>query len=319
MSRTVAVTGATGFVGRHTVAALAAQGWNLRVLARSQPAHVLWKHFQPEVVLGSLDDTRSLQKLVKGVDAVLHLAGAIKARDEAEFLRINRDGSRAVAEAVLKAAPNAHFLHVSSLAAREPQLSGYAASKRLGEEAVFAVLGHGRVSVIRPPAVYGPGDRETLVFFQLARQRWMPLLGPDSARIALIHVADAARMLAAQLASAPSGQVQYIADGHPAGYGWRDILGAAAAAVGNTRPRFVQVPRTVLSGLGHTAGAAAKLAGQAAMFNSGKLRELLHEDWSVPDTGLLRLKGAEPVHMLSAGFRTTAAWYAEARWLRLID
>lgn len=318
MTRTVAVTGATGFVGRHAVAALAAEGWQLRVLARSQPAHVLWKDLKPRVVLGSLDEPRALQALVKGVDAVLHLAGAIKARDEAEFLRINRDGSRALAEAVLKAAPNAQVLHVSSLAAREPQLSGYALSKRQGEEAMFSVLGTERVSVIRPPAVYGPGDRETLVFFQLARQRLVPLLGPDHARIALIHVADAARMLAAQLDSAPSGQVQYIADAHPAGYSWREILGAAAAAVGNAKPRFVQVPRGLLRGLGHTAGAAAKLAGQAAMFNSGKLNELLHEDWSVPTSGLLRLQTASPQHGLADGFKATAEWYAEARWLHPI-
>ena len=134
----IAVTGATGFVGRHLVPSLAAQGWQVRVLARSEPAHALWRDTKPEVVLGSLSDDGALERLVQGADAVLHLAGAIKARDNAEFLRINRDGTTAVAQATLRVAPKAHFLQVSSLAAREPSLSGYCASKLAGEQA------HGR-------------------------------------------------------------------------------------------------------------------------------------------------------------------------------
>ena len=311
--RLVAVTGATGFVGRHAVAALAARGWQVRMLARSEPTHPLWKDIQPEIVLGRLEDPAALQTLVKGADAVLHMAGAIKARNDAEFLRINRDGTQTIAEAALKSAPKAHFLHVSSLAAREPQLSGYSASKRAGEETALAVLGPQRVSVIRPPAIYGPGDRETLVFFQLARQRWVPLLGRESARLAVIHVEDAARTLAAHLDSAPSGKVQSIADAHPEGYSWRQILSAAAQAVNNGNPRFIQVPQGVLRGAGSTAGVLAKLSGQAAMFNAGKLRELLHEDWSVPKDTLLT--ATAPSFSLADGFRETAGWYCKAGWL----
>ncbi len=311
--RTVAVTGATGFVGRQAVAALAAAGWQLRVLVRSEPAHPLWQGLCPEVVLGGLEDHSALQRLVQGADAVLHLAGAIKARDDAGFMRINRDGTQALAEAVLKGAPQAHFLHVSSLAAREPQLSGYSASKRAGEQAALAVLGPERLSIIRPPAIYGPGDRETLAFFQLARQPLVPLLGRASARIAVIHVEDAARALALQLAASPSGKVQSIADARPEGYSWREILTAAAESVGNSSPRFVQPPRGLLWGAGSAAGLLARLTGQAAMFNAGKLRELLHEDWSVPDDSLL--PAATPRRTLGEGFRSTAAWYRQAGWL----
>lgn len=313
MNKTVAVTGATGFVGRHAVAALAAAGWQLRVLARSEPAHALWRDCKPTVVLGSLSEPAALERLVEGADAVLHLAGAIKARDDAEFLRVNRDGALAMALATQKTAPRAHFVHVSSLAAREPQLSGYCASKRAGEEAVLATLGT-RASVLRPSAVYGPGDRETLVFFQLARQRWVPLLGRDTARMAVIHVQDLARQLAVQLGAAPQGLVQNLTDDRPEGYGWREILSAAAQAVGNTKPRFLQMPQGLLWGLGHTAGAAARLGGQAAMFNAGKLRELLHEDWSVPPA--TRLSSSSPCYSLAEGFNTTAAWYLREGWLR---
>lgn len=284
------------------------------MLARSEPAHTLWRDAYPEVVLGSLEDPAALQRLVRGANAVLHLAGAIKARDEQGFMRVNRDGTAALAAAVQSAVPDAHFLHISSLAAREPQLSGYAASKCAGEEAVIAALSPQHFSILRPPAVYGPGDRETLAFFQLARQPLIPLLGRPSARLAVIHVEDAVSAFIARLDAGPSGTVQGIADAQPAGYSWQQVLAAAAHAVGNRKPRFVQVPRPLLSGVGYAAGTLAKLAGQAAMLNPGKLRELLHEDWSAAEDGLFH-PAAIPRYSLQLGFSSTASWYFEAGWL----
>ena len=312
--RTIAVTGATGFVGRHAVAALCAAGWRVRVLARSEPAHAFWREAQPEVVLGSLSDPTALQNLVQDADAVLHLAGAIKARDETGFMRVNRDGTQALLDAALKVAPKAHFLHVSSLAAREPALSGYSASKRAGEDLVLARSGQQKISVLRPPAVYGPGDRETMVFFQLASQPLIPLLGRPSARLAVIHVDDLVSALIARLAAGPSGQMQGLADANPAGYSWQQVLAAAALAVNNQTPRFVQVPRPLLHSAGLAAGWIAQLAGQAAMFNPGKLRELLHEDWSAEESSLFR-PDQIPRYSLELGFVSTAAWYREAGWL----
>lgn len=316
-SRTVAVTGATGFLGRHLVATLAAQGWHVRVLVRSQPLHPLWSGVNPHVVVGSLADLASLEQLVSGCDAIINLAGLIKARDEAAFMAVNRDGSRALAEATHRKAANAHFIQVSSLAAREPQLSGYAASKRAGELAVLDHLPARQVSIIRPPAIYGPGDRETLIFFQLARQTIVPLLGRAEARMAVIHVEDAARALAAQLNSPASEGVRYIADDRPEGYSWRDILAAAASAVGNKHPRYVTVPRLLLHGAASASGAVAQLTGKVAMLNTGKLRELLHIDWAVPTDQLLRHTEAPIRYKLPEGFKTTAEWYQKAGWLPL--
>lgn len=314
--RTVAVTGATGFLGRQAVAALAAKGWQVRVLLRAQPLHPLWQAIEPEVVLGSLADTAALERLVTGCDAVLHMAGLIKARNEAEFMAVNRDGSKALADASRRLAPKAHFLQVSSLAAREPQLSGYAASKQAGERAVLDALSPQQLSIVRPPAIYGPGDRETLIFFQLARQPLVPLLGRPEAKLAVIHVEDAASALAAQLETPACGEVRYIADDRPEGYSWRDILDAAAAAVGNQRPRYVQVPKLLLRGAAYTSGTLAQLTGQVAMLNGGKLRELLHADWSVPADKLLQHPASPARRKLLEGFKATAEWYRKVGWLR---
>lgn len=314
MPRIVAVTGGTGFLGRHVVAALAARGWRVRLLARREPAATT--AFEPEIVLGSLSDPAALERLVDGAEAVLHLAGLIKAARDEPFFSVNRDGTRALAEAVARRAPDAHFVHVSSLAARSPELSAYAASKRAGEDAAFEVLGRARVSVLRPPAIYGPGDRETLTFFQLALGALVPLPSRPAARFALIHAEDAARQLVACVEGRPTGVVQALSDERPAGYAWREILETAATAVGNGRPRFLPVPAALLRGVGGTLGLAARLGAGSGMISAGKIRELLHEDWAVREDERFAPVDAPPRHTLVDGFRGTAAWYREAGWLR---
>ncbi|MBM3651220.1 MAG: NAD-dependent epimerase/dehydratase family protein, partial [Alphaproteobacteria bacterium] len=137
MTKLVALTGVSGFVGPHLVAALARQGYRLRLLLRRWSPLPSLDGVAAEIVLGDLLDEGALRQLVAGVDAVVHAAGLIKARRAADFLRVNRDGT-----ALLSAlAPEARLVLVSSLAAREPQLSPYAASKRAAEEAVAARAG----------------------------------------------------------------------------------------------------------------------------------------------------------------------------------
>lgn len=313
--RTVAVTGATGFLGRHVVAALASRGWRLRLLVRQAPIDAGWRDAEPEIVLGSLSDRLALARLVDGADAVLNLAGLIKAPSEAEFMRVNRDGSALLAEIVAAEARNAHFVQVSSLAARSPALSGYAASKRAGEDVVRERLGSARLSVIRPPAIYGPGDRETLAFFKLGGGAFIPLPQRPKARFALIHAEDAAAAIVARLEAGPSGAVETLSDHRPAGYSWREILGAAAAAVGNERPRFLTVPAWTLKGVGAVLGTAARAGLGGSIVNAGKIRELLHEDWAVREAERLHLPEVTARYELMAGFVHAATWYRANGWL----
>jgi 2-alkyl-3-oxoalkanoate reductase len=309
-----AVTGASGFIGRHVVAALGSGGWRVRLLLRRVPEGSEWRQSHPEVVAGSLDDEAALVRLVQGADAVVHLAGLIKAARRKQFFDVNCQAVARLAKTVRQVAPDAHFLLVSSLAAREPALSDYAASKRAGEAAALDVLGT-RVTVLRPPAVYGPHDRETLRFFQIARWPRIPLPGRADARAALIHVRDAARLLAAVAAAAPRGDVLAMADGHPEGYSWQAVLGAAARAVANPAPRFFPAPQAMLKGVA-LIGDVARLAGSASMLNSQKLRELRHPDWGVARDALAKPPGWAPEFDLDSGFADAVAWYRAAGWLR---
>lgn len=310
-ARRVAVTGATGFIGRRLLPQLAAAGWRLRILVRRDPADLLWGDLDIDVVQGDLNDADACRRLVDGADAVVHLAGLIKAARREDYLRANRDGTRQLAEAV--AATAAPLLLVSSLAAREPRLSDYAASKRAAEQAAQSVLGE-RVSVLRPPAVYGPGDRETLAFFRLAALRWVPLLGDPAALSAVIHVDDLCAALVRLLDLPPSGAVQTASDGRPAGYSWRQIMEAAVAAIG-TRPRgYVQVPRALL-GTVALAGDLGRRLGRPNMLNSDKCRELRHLDWAIPAHERLVLAGWTPRYGLAEGFADTVRAYRSLGWL----
>ena len=308
-----AVTGATGFIGRHLVPALANAGWRVRLLLRREPVDPVGRGVRPEVVAGELGQPAALSRLVEGADAIIHVAGLIKAARRSQFYRVNRDGTESLARIAANEAPGARFLHVSSLAAREPTLSNYAASKRAGEEAALTLRG-AQATVLRPPAVYGPGDRETLVFFQLARGRLVPMLGPPAARSALIHVEDLVSLLVALAAGPPQGRVITAADARPQGYSWAEVLGAAARAVGNPNPKLFAAPWPLLRGVA-AVGDVARLFGSASMLSSQKLRELRHPDWSVSEAEWARPAAWQPRYDLESGFAETADWYRQAGWL----
>lgn len=310
MSRGLAaVTGATGFLGQHLVRALADAGWRVRILARRDPISPFWQGLTPEVVQGGLDDEPALSRLCRGADLVVHAAGLIGGRRDA-LERINVDGGRRLAAAV-EARSEGRLLHISSLAARAPHLSAYAASKRAGEEAAKAILG-ARATVVRPPAIYGPGDRETLRLFALASwSPFLPVLDPR-ARLALVHVEDAARQIVSLADTGETGPFA-LSDARPGGYDWTEIMRTAAAAMNRTA-RTVRIPQMALRALAATEGLYADWRRHKAAFTLDKVRELTYPEWGVqPDE---RARGAPSARFdLLAGFRQTVGWYRSQGWL----
>jgi nucleoside-diphosphate-sugar epimerase len=312
--RLAAVTGVTGFIGSHLAAELARRGWRLRVLVRSMPRLPALEGPPLEVVQGSLSDADALAGLVHGADAVVHLAGAIKGRDRADFMRANAEGTAALAQAWRAHAPEARFVHLSSMAAREPGLSHYAASKHAAEERLQSVAGDAGWHILRPAAVYGPGDRETLRIFRAACGPLQPMLNGPGARLTVIHVGDLVQAMAAVLDSDDPPAIHEVTDARHAGYSWAEI--ARAAAVALERPhRAVSVPGIVIRALG-LAGDAVSLGGVAGMLTSQKAREILHPDWGSDADSQLPALLWQPRIGLEQGFAETVAWYRQAGWLR---
>ncbi len=297
----VAVTGATGFVGRALLARLVDAGWQVRALVhrRGLPSDL---EAAVETVNGELADEQALLQLVTGVDAVIHVAGCVRGRTAKEFRPVNVQGVERLAKLAIAQPTPPRFILISSLAAREPQLSAYAFSKREGEACLAKVAANSTMSctVLRPPAVYGPGDQELKPLFTAMANGFAPLLGLRGARAALIHVNDLARAIE-QLLEQPYAQGIYeLHDGHDQGYSWNDIADAVSSVTGRRAVR-VQVPGMFLRALAGLNVAAAGLLRYQPMLTPGKVNELHHLNWCCDNQVLSEATGWQPEISLHEG------------------
>ena len=301
---TIAVTGATGFVGQALLDRAAAAGIEARALARSpQEARdgVEW-------IAGDLADRAALAALVRRTQAVVHIAGVVNAPDFAGFEAGNVTGTLNLVEAAV-AAGVPRFIHVSSLSAREPQLSAYGASKLRGEKVVRASPLDW--TIVRPPAVYGPRDREMLDLFRFAKSGVVPL--PPRGRMAAIHVDDFARLLLALLPPGEDvGQRVFEADdGHPGGWTHRSFAKAIGWAVGR---RITPLPLPAFA-LRAAARGDRMLRRAAAKLTEDRVGYMCHPDWTVRDEARPPAERWTPQIGTREGLKTTARWYREAGWL----
>ncbi len=305
MARLVALTGATGFVGSHAARAFADAGWRVRILARRLPTNSLLASVDAELILGDLKDAPALAALVRGVDVVVHIAGAVRALDAVGFYRANAQGTAAIASVIQSVAPQARVVLISSLSAREPLLSDYAGSKRAGE---VELERFGRTldwSIVRPPAVYGPGDRELLPFFRMAQAGWFAAPANGNARLSLIHADDLARaILAVAGATGCWGATLEVDDGREGGYGWSDIVDALGTAVGR-RVHLVRLPRPPVLAVAALVEAQARRHGRPPMVNRGKVREFWHPDWVARSADLRSRINWTPQISVDKGFSET--------------
>ncbi|MBC8037703.1 MAG: NAD(P)-dependent oxidoreductase [Rhizobiales bacterium] len=306
MSKTIAVTGATGFAGRHAVGELLKRGHRVSALVRD-PARA---GLPPGVgmVAGHLEDAAALATLVRGADAVVHLAGVIAAVHPEDYFRYNTGPTRALAETAAQAGVK-RFVFASSLAAREPELSSYGASKLAAEQALRQFDGRLSTIMLRAPAIHGPGDRATLPLIKQLTKRIAMIPGSREQRFSLIHVKDFARVISDAVDSQKTGIVE-LSDGTPGGYCWDDLMRAAIDAEGRSI-QVIFLPKPLVAGVALVAGAMARLTGEPGMINSGKVRELYHGDWVARGPGLAL---DDPI-VFARGFPETLSWYRKAGWL----
>jgi nucleoside-diphosphate-sugar epimerase len=299
----LAITGGTGFVGAHLLDAAVAAGHSVKALTRrDQPARdgVEW-------IGGDLDSRAALEKLVDDADAVIHVAGAISAPNAAAFDKANVTGTLAMLAAATAGGVR-RFVHVSSLAAREPKLSLYGGSKARAEELV-----HGSGldwAIVRPPAVYGPGDKETLELFRMAKLGLM--LMPPKGRVSVIHAEDLARLLLALAdASAPTSCLVEPDDGKPGGWTHREFAKALAEAVG-TRAAVISSPGVLLR---LAARADQLFRGEKAKLTTDRAAYFSHRNWVVEPKRAAPAELWRPRIDTPDGLKATAGWYREKGWL----
>jgi len=299
----LAITGATGFVGSHLLDQALAAGHEVQALTRrEQPSRP-----SVEWIAGGLDDRSALEQLVDGADAVIHVAGTINAPNAAGFDKGNVEGTLAMLAAATAGGVR-RFIHVSSLAAREPKLSLYGGSKAKAEELV-----HGSGldwAIVRPPAVYGPGDKETLELFRMAKIGLM--LMPPKGRVSVIHADDLARLLLALAGpAAPSNILIEADDGRPGGWTHREFAHALAAAL-NKKPVVFSSPGVLLrfaARIDHfVRREKAKLTADRAAYFS-------HRNWVIEPKRACPPQLWKPEIETMRGLKETADWYRAMGWL----
>lgn len=285
MTKTVAITGVTGFIGKHIVDDLLARGFIVRALTRkprqSSNNNLVW-------VNGSLEDQASLCELVKGADDVVHCAGQVRGSTEQTFTDCNVTGSLKLMQAVVESGTCKRFLFMSSLAARHPELSWYANSKHVAEQQLMVAASTAGISlgIFRPTAVYGPGDKELKPLFTWLLRGVLPRLGAPDAHLTFIHVSDLAHAVGQWIVGdKPQTRPYELCDGVSGGYNWARIQ-EIGAAVRKGPVRVISIPLPLLKFFADISIFFSKLAKKEPMLTHSKIRELTHQDWSASNDDL---------------------------------
>jgi nucleoside-diphosphate-sugar epimerase len=298
---TIFLTGATGFIGARLLEQLVGDGWRVRVLVRGGPERSLNLPAAAERVSGSLGDSEALGQGLAGATAVINCAGSVRGNDYRAFQQVNVDGLNSLVRVMARQAAEVPLLHLSSLAATEPELSAYARSKRAGER-VLESCPDLQWTVLRPPAVYGPGDTEMRGALAWARRGLVPVPGGDRGqRLSMLHVDDLVSAVTHWLDEPArfTHGIYELDDGKSDGYDWTEF----AAAVCRRDPLYLPLPRTALLLVAGINEALGRLTGRPVMLSRGKVRELTHPRWVADSRAFVEACSWHPRISLARGVR----------------
>jgi nucleoside-diphosphate-sugar epimerase len=325
----VLVTGASGFLGRHIAEQLTKDGHDVRALVRkSSKRDFLERLGRVEFAYGGIEDAAKVAEAVKGVDAIIHSAGLVKARSAAEFHQTNVEGTRILIDAARTHAPNLRrFVYVSSLTAAGPSVDGvpldgdgagpvtdYARSKLEAERVVLAAKDAIPVTLLRPAIIYGPRDHETLVFFKSVKTGVLPTVGKGDTTMSMVFGSDcAAACVKAITADVPSGSTYFVDDGEP--YPFRTLIEGVEAAMGKRAFLRFNIPMPVIWLAAVSSELYGKLSNKAVMLNRDKVNEIRQPHWVCSSVRTRKDLQWEPQVHLREGMAIAARWYEDNGWL----
>ena len=322
------VTGATGFIGSHLVELLLKKKYAVRVLLRTTSDTVWLKDLPIEYAYGNLLDTAPLAKACEGVDSVFHLAGQTKAKTREEYIRANTEGTKNLLDAAVRSGGKIRrFVLVSSQTAAGPSpgkapitedaaphpITAYGESKWMAEQACLARRSEIPVTIVRPPVVYGPRDKDVFEFFHTLAKGLQPMVGLKEKYVSMVYVADLVRgtVMAAESEKAVGG-TYFIASKDV--YGWKEI-GDIARAVLGTRALRVRIPGWGVYAVAGVAELLASFSAKPALINFEKARDMVQNCWTCDSGNAKTDFGYEQEVSLEEGIRETIRWYREKGWL----
>ncbi len=319
----VLVTGASGFVGSHLAEALSKLGCDLYLLLRPTSRLNLISELKYTPVTGSLGDLKSLEDILPQMDYIFHSAGLISARSLNQYMVVNRDGTANLLEMAAKYATRLkRFVLISSQAAAGPSrehklrteadaptpVSDYGASKLAGEEAALAFKDRIPITIIRPPAVFGPRDTDVFVFFKYVKLGWMLKFGGKEGFVSLAYVRDVVDgTIRAAFNDKAAGETFFITSVEDISQ-WEVQQLIADTIKVDIRPLRIPVPilKLVSSLLGSNDGFPLK---------KDKVRELEHRYWVCSSAKARALLNYEPTCSLQQAIADTYQWYQDQGWL----
>jgi len=322
------ITGATGFIGSHLAQTLISRGDSVRCLVRKTSNVSDLRRLPVELAEGDITDRDSLDRAVAEVDIIYHLGGITKAKTEAAYFKINADGSRLLYESCLAHNPHVRrIVHVSSLAAVGPStperplneddpprpITYYGKSKWEGEKYAHEYAKHLPVTIIRPPAVYGPREKDIFIYFQLIHRHIRPILGIQKKYLSLVYSQDLIdAILLAGDHPASVGQTYFVDDGCV--YTWRAISDTLAHVMDKwTLPLFV--PEFAVQGVGYVVEFLSQWSKRPAVLNRQKIIELKQLAWTCSSRKLQDELGFQSKFDFERGARASVEWYKKEKWL----
>jgi nucleoside-diphosphate-sugar epimerase len=327
---TILITGGSGFLGSHVAEQLSRAGRPVRALVRkSSDTSFLRTLPGVELVEGAVDDRASVFAAAQGVTGIVHAAGLVKAKTPEDFNRVNAGGTEnLVAAALENRATLRRFVLVSSLAAVRPSdasgspipedaeprpVTNYGRSKLAAERAALAKKGELPITILRPPAIYGPRDREIFAFFKSIKLGLLPLLGSTQNRLSMIYGSDCgAACIAALDRETPSGSVFHIDDGKV--HTMEELIVLAESAMGRRAKVRLHLPRKLVATAAFGSELYGRFTNTAVMLTRDKLNELF-EQWVCDGARAQRELAWSPVVPFERGIGLTVDWYKQAGWL----
>ncbi|MBL7995744.1 NAD-dependent epimerase/dehydratase family protein [bacterium] len=323
------VTGATGFIGSHLVESLIAKKYEVICTVRPTSDLVWLKGLNCRLVQGDITDRESLIAPVREAEYIFHVGGITKAKKEADYYKINADGSRILYEVCLEHNPGIKkIVHLSSLAAggaaltvrprnetdTDSPLTYYGKSKLEGEKYALQYSKLLPITILRPPAVYGPREKDIFFYFQLISKHLKPQLGWNKKYLSMIYVSDLvnAILLAAE-APKSNGQIYYVDDGCV--YSWQDLSMEIQRAM-QTWTLPLLVPEWLITVAAYIGEAWASLTSKPALLNRQKIIELKQKSWATSSEKIRNELGFQSEYDLKKGCTETVKWYREQGWIK---
>lgn len=324
----VLITGSNGFIGSHLVEHLLQHGYRLHCLVRPT-SDLRWiQHLPVELVFGSITDFDSLLAAVNDVDYVYHLGGTLRSRDKTAYFKVNVEGTKNILEACRQ--QQAHltrFIYVSSQAAAGPSVNGkpltedepprpvslYGQSKLQAEQLVLQYRDCFPVTIVRPPAVFGPRDDDLLTIFKLIKWGLKPIVGMDEKRFSLIYVHDLVRGI--RLAGEhPQAENEIFFLANSLAYSWLEIEDAIARTM-RQRTITIRLPELGVDFVANLNEQLCRILKKDPILNRDKVLEMKQRGWQVDSTKAERKLGFVAKYTLEQGLAETYRWYRDQRWL----